>query len=149
MKKFRVCKSFTFSAAHWLENTALSQEEQKAIFGKCCGFREECDGRFPHGHTYKLEVVIEGVINPKTGMVINFADIKKVVNEKVINYFDHKCLNLEVQPFSTGTITTAENMVSVIFDRLSLDWHGRDNTPKLVSVKVWEGPESWAEITIP
>ena len=43
-----------------------------------------------HGHTYKVEVVIEG--ENKDGMVIDFADMKEGV-QKVLNDYDHKSLN--------------------------------------------------------
>lgn len=47
-----------------------------------------------HGHTYVLYVTLKGKIlekenHPKTGMVIDFTDFKKIVNEQVIQIFDH------------------------------------------------------------
>ena len=140
----RICKQFTFSAAHYLGNDNLSSQEQKTLFGKCCGIREGEDKCFPHGHTYKLEVTVEGEVYGKTGMLINFTDLKKIVNAYVLDLYDHKCLNWEVPPYTTGVIPTAENMAAHIFDLLKNKL--KANGVKLVSIKIWEGPESCAEV---
>lgn len=145
MKITRISKRFNFSAAHWLENQALPPEEQKKLFGKCSGLREHCDKRLPHGHTYFIDVELEGPVREDSGMVVNFNDVKEVVKREVIQYYDHKCLNEEVSPYCSGVIPTAENMAAVIFNRLSVVWNG--NPIKLVSVTVWEGPGSCAKIT--
>lgn len=47
-----------------------------------------------HGHTYILSVTLKGKVineesNPKNGMVIDFTDFKKIVNDQVISVFDH------------------------------------------------------------
>lgn len=47
-----------------------------------------------HGHSYRLEITVSGEPknepgHPKDGMVMDFADLKKIVNEKIIERFDH------------------------------------------------------------
>jgi len=47
-----------------------------------------------HGHSYKLFITIIGEPisddeNPKMGMVLDFSDLKVVVKEPVVDYFDH------------------------------------------------------------
>lgn len=47
-----------------------------------------------HGHSYHLAVTIIGkpindLTNPKNGMVVDFSDLKKVLNEEIIEPFDH------------------------------------------------------------
>ena len=45
-----------------------------------------------HGHTYKLEVTVAG--NPvNNGMIIDFVDLKKMVNHYIIDKMDHQNLN--------------------------------------------------------
>lgn len=69
----RVTRSFRFEAAHqlpWHE-------------GKC---------KFLHGHGYRLEVTVEGPVGDH-GVVVDFADLKTVVNREVIDRFDHRYLN--------------------------------------------------------
>ena len=46
-----------------------------------------------HGHTFKLIVEIDGKINPSIGFVMDFYDIDKIVNSKIIKNIDHKILN--------------------------------------------------------
>lgn len=75
MKIVRVTKSFNFETAHALYG----------YDGKC---------RNIHGHSYKLYVTIKGTpiqdtSDVKYGMVIDFGDIKKIVNETVVDKFDH------------------------------------------------------------
>lgn len=75
MSKIRVTKQFDFEAAHALEDYS----------GKC---------RDIHGHSYHFRVTVIGdVIDDKAieenGMVIDFAILKKVVMNNVINVFDH------------------------------------------------------------
>lgn len=71
----RVTKRFTFELAHALYN----------YDGNC---------KFIHGHSYKLYVSLKGKVkadigNPKDGMVCDFSILKKIVNEKVVDLYDH------------------------------------------------------------
>lgn len=74
-------RRFTFEMAH-----ALS------------GYDGAC--RHIHGHSYKLFVTVEGSAStnsddPKLGMVIDFTDLKKVINTQVIDRFDHALVLLD------------------------------------------------------
>jgi 6-pyruvoyltetrahydropterin/6-carboxytetrahydropterin synthase len=75
MANIKVTKSFTFEMAHALWN----------YDGPC---------RNIHGHSYQLYVTVYGqpskdLDNTKLGMVIDFSDLKKIVNQCVVDYFDH------------------------------------------------------------
>jgi 6-pyruvoyltetrahydropterin/6-carboxytetrahydropterin synthase len=75
MANIRVTKSFTFEMAHALWN----------YDGPC---------RNIHGHSYQLFVTVSGqpnldINNTKLGMVIDFSDLKKIVNQCVVDFFDH------------------------------------------------------------
>jgi 6-pyruvoyltetrahydropterin/6-carboxytetrahydropterin synthase len=123
---------FEFASAHRLHNPDLSDDRNREIFGKCNNF--PC-----HGHTYKLCVTVEGPINPETGMIINFTDLKKIVQDHIIERLDHHFIN-EVDPYCRE-ITTCENMIEYI-------WHIlRGYFPagvKLVELKLFETPTSYA-----
>lgn len=125
-KVIKVTKSFSFDAAHFLPNHK----------GKCSNM---------HGHTYKLEVTVirdNGQLMDRgsdEGMVIDFSDLKSIVKSEVLDKVDHKVLN-EVFPFRT----TAENMAAYIFDAL-----GEKLSPygvKVERIRLWETPDSWAEV---
>ncbi len=49
--------------------------------------------RHMHGHTFNIIVEIEGEINDKTGFVMDFYDIDKIVKSNIIDKIDHKILN--------------------------------------------------------
>jgi 6-pyruvoyltetrahydropterin/6-carboxytetrahydropterin synthase len=65
-------EGFTFDSAHY---TGGSSE-------KCMNL---------HGHTFRLDVEVEGEINPKTGMVVDFGLVKSVTKE-VLEDYDHKVI---------------------------------------------------------
>ncbi len=75
MANIRITKKFDFEAGHALYG----------YDGKCKNL---------HGHSYKLLVTVIGTPiddpeNVKHGMVIDFGDLKRIVNEQIINLFDH------------------------------------------------------------
>ncbi|NIA01942.1 MAG: 6-carboxytetrahydropterin synthase QueD [Nitrospirae bacterium] len=72
-KKFKLNVKFDFAASHFLTK----------YHGKCENL---------HGHNYKLIVTIEDIVKDD-GMVIDYKEIKKTVNENVIDLVDHKHLN--------------------------------------------------------
>ncbi len=109
-----ITKEFTFSSAHNLTN----------YHGKC----EEL-----HGHNFKLSVTLLG--NPEEdGMIIDFALLKKIVEENVITILDHKYLNKIIEN------PTSENIASWIFNRLSPIFDCENC--KLYEVRLWESETS-------
>jgi len=120
-----VCKTFSFDSAHYLPN----------YLGKC---------RNLHGHHWVLEVEVEGPVNPASGMVIDFARLKILVNNTVVDLLDHTCLNDLDQSFSENP--TCENILMQIWARLVF----AEDRPVSVSLKrlrLYETPDSYAEIT--
>lgn len=86
-----------------------------------------------HGHTYTVEVVIEGPIGDD-GFVIDFYDLKKIVS-RVLEDLDHNDLNSIMQN------PTAEMIASDIYQRLKTDLE--KTAVSLLSVKLWEGKNKW------
>ncbi|MFH1462055.1 MAG: 6-carboxytetrahydropterin synthase QueD [bacterium] len=108
-------KKFTFDAAHRLSNYA----------GKCKNL---------HGHTYLLEVTIKGRVNKRTGMVMDFEDIKKIVDKLVLKKLDHQYINKIVK------VSTAENIIQWIWKVLSNGF--KKYNVELYILKLWETPNS-------
>lgn len=100
----------TFSASHRLWSNQLSEEENYAMYDKCANPNG-------HGHNYVLEVTVRGGVDPRTGMVLNLTDMKRITNEQVINWVDHKHLNYDV-PWLEGVIPTAEMLAITFWERL-------------------------------
>lgn len=123
-KKVRLSREFTFDSAHHLH----------CYEGKCKSL---------HGHTYRLQVVMEGEPDER-GIVIDFADMKRITKERILDKLDHRYLN-EVLPKMN---TTAENMVVWIFEQLeaALKEEGWSPRVEVALVRLWETPSSYAEI---
>jgi 6-pyruvoyltetrahydropterin/6-carboxytetrahydropterin synthase len=100
----------SFSAAHRLWSEYLSEEENIALYEKCANPNG-------HGHNYVLEVTVKGTPNPRTGMVLNLAELKQAINEQVVNWVDHKHLNYDV-PWLEGSIPTTEVLAIKFWERL-------------------------------
>ena len=101
----------SFSASHRLWSNQLTDAENYAIYEKCANPNG-------HGHNYVLEVTVQGVPNPRTGMVLNLTDLKHVMNEQVVKWVDHKHLNYDV-PWLEGFIPTTEVLVIKFWERLA------------------------------
>ncbi len=112
----RITKSFTFDAAHWLPKVPEDH--------KC---------RRLHGHTYRLEVALEGPLDPELGWVVDYGAISGVV-DPVVRELDHRCLN-DLPGLENPT---AEVLATWIFRRL------RPELPLLVEVVVSETPRTSA-----
>jgi 6-pyruvoyltetrahydropterin/6-carboxytetrahydropterin synthase len=100
----------TFSAAHRLWSNQLTEEENYDVY-------EKCANPYGHGHNYVLEVTVRGEPDPKTGMVMNLTDMKKITNEQIIDWVDHRHLNYEV-PWLEDVIPTTELLVIKFWERL-------------------------------
>ena len=93
-----------------------------------------------HGHTYGLEVTVEGnpqESGPAAGMVMDFAELRQQVGELVVDRLDHQLLN-ELFDF----VPTAEAVAAWAFERL------RDAGLPVVRVRLAEGPSSYVEVTL-
>lgn len=103
-------KEFTFEAAHRLPNVPADH--------KC--------GRL-HGHSFRVEIQVSGEIDPKTGWVLDFAEIKRAFLP-LYEQLDHHYLN---------DIEGLENPTSEVMARWI--WrHLQDTLPQLSQVLVRE-----------
>jgi 6-pyruvoyltetrahydropterin/6-carboxytetrahydropterin synthase len=106
----QIRKSFTFEAAHVLPNHP----------GKCARL---------HGHSYRLDVALEGPlqeIGPASGMVADFEVVSRVVKAAVVSQLDHRSLNELLEN------PTAERIAVWI-------WHSLvDELPGLAELTLWE-----------
>ncbi len=141
MTKIRVTKEFNFEIAHALWN----------YDGPCANI---------HGHSYRMFVTVIGEPikddkNPKDGMVIDFGDLKKIVNEQIVHPMDHaitlnkkaiKRLNLDKQMLKKQYFVdyqpTCENMVIDFVEKLQ---KSLPKNLKLFSLKLHETTTSFAE----
>lgn len=110
MSKVAVIRKAHFNAAHRLHNPEWDDEMNRKIFGKC-------NNPNFYGHNYDLEVKVIGEVDPRTGYVIDMKILKDMIEDSVLERFDHKNLNLDTEEFRTLN-PTAENIAIVIWDIL-------------------------------
>ncbi len=99
-----------FNAAHRLHNPQWTDEQNRAVFGKC-------NNPHYHGHNYEVIVKVVGDIQPDTGYVIDTKLLSDLIKQEVTEQFDHKNLNLDVLEFKHLNPTT-ENIAAVIWQKL-------------------------------
>lgn len=136
----KVCKIFRFDAAHYLPD----------YIGKC---------RNMHGHSWVLEVELGGKAN-KSGMVMDFALLKKHIVVAVIDILDHSLLNtfLKIPTCENLLLWIAERLrnpevmptYETVWDESNMTIHTLyiDNVP-VVRLKLSETVDSFAELDIP
>lgn len=94
-----------------------------------------------HGHTYYVELGVEGPIDPETGMVVDILHLKEFLETVVVALFDHANLNERLP----GIETTAENIAVYTLHRAVDYFDGRLDSP-VIKVRVFETLDSWVEV---
>lgn len=134
--KVAVFRKEHFNAAHRLHNPDWDDETNQKVFGKC-------NNPNYHGHNYELIVKLIGEVNEKTGYVYDMKELSDLIREHVIQVFDHKNLNLDVEYFNNLN-PTAENIAVVIYDLLR-----KQIDPKLdLNIRLYETPRNYVEYPV-
>ena len=110
--KVTVCRKTHFNAAHSLCNPKWDDSVNQKVYGICSS------PNF-HGHNYDLIVKVKGEIDHDTGYVIDMKTLKAIVEKNIIEKFDHRNLNLDVEEFKDLN-PTAENIAVTIWNILRL-----------------------------
>jgi 6-pyruvoyltetrahydropterin/6-carboxytetrahydropterin synthase len=118
-------RRFAFSAGHRYHVARWSAEDNARRFGRL---------GVSHGHNYTLDVTVQGPIDPRTGMVIDLAELKAIVQETVIERFDHADLNAD--PLFRERVPTTENIALAVWELLA----PKLGPERLARVRVWEDP---------
>jgi len=143
MSKIRITKLFSFETGHALHG----------YDGKC---------KNVHGHSYKLEVTVIGtpindINNVKNGMVIDFGDLKKIVNKEIVDLFDHATVFNKNTPhieLANEMMTRGHNVILVNYqptsENMVIDFSEKIDAKlpqhiQLFSLKLQETDSSFAE----
>lgn len=143
MDKIRLTKSFTFEMAHALE-----------------GYDGECKNL--HGHSFRLDVTLRGTPlyqpgHPKDGMMMDFKDLKKLVQTRVLGVFDHALVLNESTPATVVEALkdnyekvvllpfqpTSENMLLLMADKIRADLPGNVELYRLVLHETATSSAEW------
>jgi len=127
-------KRIEFAAAHRYIKAEWDEAKNRAVFGPC--FNPPA-----HGHNYMVEVTVLGEVDPKTGMVVNLFDLKRILLT-VLEEFDHKNLNLDM-PYFEGRIPTSENLARVLWTKLDV----QKDIGTLHAIRLYEDEDLYAEVT--
>lgn len=117
-----------FHAAHRLHNPAMSDEANRALYGKC-------NNPSGHGHLYRVEATIGGDIDERGGTL---ADLTWLYDSTgaALSPWAFKHLDAEVPDFKEHT-STSENIVSILWPKLDRALGG-----KLDRLRLWETPNN-------
>lgn len=113
----KITQAFTFEAAHRLPNVPETH--------RCYRM---------HGHSYRVELRLEGSVDPHTGFVVDFFDVEAAFGP-LLGQVDHYYLN-DIKGLENPT---AENIAIWIWDRI------KPILPQTAAVVVFETPNCWAE----
>lgn len=108
--KTAIFRKSTFNAAHRLHNPAWDDRTNREVFGKC-------NNPNYHGHNYEFIVRLSGDINPETGYVMDIKVLNDIMQEEIVDRFDHKNLNLDTPEFKHLN-PTAEHIARIIYELL-------------------------------
>lgn len=109
----KLTRRYRFSASHRLATAALTDEENRQLYGKC-------NNPFGHGHDYILDVTVEGPTD-SNGLVVERGALDQLVRTRVLDQMDHRNLNVDV-PAMSGVVPTTENLASAIRASLEREW---------------------------
>jgi 6-pyruvoyltetrahydropterin/6-carboxytetrahydropterin synthase len=113
---FQVSVEETFSAGHALR-----------------GYKGKCEN--PHGHNYKVRVLLEGATLDSIGLLYDFTHVKQALKDVIVGV-DHKFLN--DQPPFDALNPSAENIAKYFFDETAKKMHGGAAGARIKSITVWE-----------
>ena len=133
MDRVLISQQFEFSAAHRLHSPALDDAANRQTFGKC-------NNPSGHGHNYRLEPIISTPLNATDDPdVFNVSVLERIVDETVIERFDHTHLNLDTAEFAQLN-PTVEHIAKVCYDLL--EPRIAEAGGRLERVRVWETEKS-------
>ena len=115
---FQVTVEETFAAGHALR-----------------GYQGKCEN--PHGHNYKVRVILQGEQLDSIGLLYDFKDVKQIIHATV-DKLDHKYMN-DIPPFDAIN-PSAENLARYFFDESErlLAERRPENGVRVKAVTVWE-----------
>jgi 6-pyruvoyltetrahydropterin/6-carboxytetrahydropterin synthase len=126
-----ITRKIEFSSSHVCRNPSWTDAENERVYGSAAN-------PHGHGHNYIAEVTLSGDPDPVNGMVMDLKILKDILNNEIVEPFDHRHLNHEVPPFDR-IVPTTENIAVEMWRRL------KPVLPGLHSIRLYETPELFVE----
>jgi len=133
MPQVTVTRRVRFNAAHRIHNPALSDAENRRLFGLC-------NSPNYHGHNYTLDVSVRGAVDPTTGYVIDLGALQRLVQTLVVDEIDHRNFNLDVA-MMRDINPTSENIVVACWQALA----PQVAPGRLVQLRLWETENNYVD----
>jgi 6-pyruvoyltetrahydropterin/6-carboxytetrahydropterin synthase len=134
--KVAVYRKEHFNAAHRLHNPMWDEVTNEKVFGKC-------NNPNFHGHNYELIVKLIGEPDVDTGYVYDMKLLSELIQENVLERFDHKNLNLDTPEFKNLN-PSAENIAVVIYNILRAKIEPRFE----LSIRLYETERNFVEYPV-
>lgn len=138
----RLTRRYRFSASHRLHSPALSDDENRSVYGKC-------NNPYGHGHDYVMDITIRGEMDPLLGRLMSVEQLDGFVRRTILEPMGHRDLNSEVPEFAT-LVPTTENLARVAASRLASAWPiafpGSTALPE--KVRIWETKRNIFELFV-
>jgi 6-pyruvoyltetrahydropterin/6-carboxytetrahydropterin synthase len=131
-----------FRATLYLEGKAMFQVSVDETFSAghaLRGYQGKCEN--PHGHNYKVRIILEGPALDSIGLLFDFTQLKRVMRN-IIEGVDHKFLN-DQAPFDVIN-PSAENLAKFFYDETSRQMNAMPEGARIKRVTVWETDTSSA-----
>jgi len=109
-----VTRKYRFSASHRLHAPELGRAENRALYGKC-------NNPFGHGHNYEIAVTVRGPVQADSGRTVDIDVLDGLMRREVLEPFEHRNLNEEVEAFRAA-VPTSENLGREVVRRLKQNW---------------------------
>ena len=123
-----VTRRYRFPAAHVLRSAALSEAENRRIYGKCAN-------PAGHGHDYGIEVSLVGPIDARTGSIFPIDRLDAIVRERIVDRLSHRLLNDD--PWFATAVPTAEQ-IALAVERELRPAVAAESAARVVRVRVVE-----------
>ena len=136
-------RRYHFSASHRLHVDALSDQENRELFGKC-------NNPFGHGHNYVLSVTVRAHPDTRTGLIVPVSAVDNIVETEVLSLFAHRNINLDVAQFA-ALVPTTENVALVIASILEehwAAWFAEENGASLYKIHLQETDRNGFEVCL-
>src|ERR1035438_9282009 len=130
--KAYLSRRYRLSASHRLRSEAYSDEENRAVYGKC-------NNPHGHGHNYVVEVTLGGPVDAATGMVCDLGELDAFAQTNLLERFDTR--NLNTLDEFRDLVSTTENFTAEVY-RIFQEFRGA----RVVRVRIEETRNNSFEI---
>jgi 6-pyruvoyltetrahydropterin/6-carboxytetrahydropterin synthase len=136
----RLTRRYGFAASHRLHSPALSDEENRSVYGKC-------NNPHGHGHNYEVEITVRGEVDAITGRVVDIHALDRIAEDQILKPLRYRNLNEETPAFR-DLVPTTENLAAELDRRLRSAWPETfaSDGPAFEKLRIWETERNICEV---